>query len=111
MSAVGRAIVVDLAKLRDYCLSEYHPRGRHKARIFRGRLGLTADDAELLREALISAAQVDQARLQPTFNDQFGERFILDFEMKTSTGSATVRAAWIVPTGEDMLRLTTCYVL
>ena len=35
-------IIVDLAKLRDYCLNEEHPRGRHKARVFRSRLGLTA---------------------------------------------------------------------
>lgn len=26
--------VVGLAKLRDYCLSPTHPRGRHKARVF-----------------------------------------------------------------------------
>ncbi len=41
--------VVDLAKLRDYCLSEVHPRGKHKARVFRVALGLTTQDAEELR--------------------------------------------------------------
>ena len=40
-------IVVEIAKLRDYCLSDTHPRGRHKARVFRSRLALTAADAEL----------------------------------------------------------------
>ncbi len=36
---------VDLRKLRDYCLNPEHPRGRHKARLFKGALGWTADDA------------------------------------------------------------------
>ena len=29
----GAHAVVDIAKLRDYCLSAEHPRGRHKARL------------------------------------------------------------------------------
>lgn len=48
--------VVDVRKLRDYCLSPQHPRGRHKARVFASALGLTAEDAKDLREALVSAA-------------------------------------------------------
>jgi hypothetical protein len=31
--------LVDLAKLRDYCLNPAHPRGRHKARVFATALG------------------------------------------------------------------------
>jgi hypothetical protein len=50
-------IVVDVAKLRDYCLSDSHPRGRHKARVLRSRLGLTTGDAEWLRDQLLRAAQ------------------------------------------------------
>ncbi len=111
MSAVRRPVAVDIVKLRDYCLSEAHPRGRHKARVFRARLGLTVGDAEALRDALISAAMADPARLQPTLSDQFGQRYILDFEMQTPVGTATIRSAWIVPAGQDMLRMTTCYVL
>ena len=45
--------VVEIAKLRDYCLSDTHPRGRHKARVFRSRLGLSASDAEWLRQSLL----------------------------------------------------------
>lgn len=30
----GEGAIVELAKLRDYCLSQSHPRGRHKARVF-----------------------------------------------------------------------------
>lgn len=34
---------VDIVKLQDYCLNAEHLRGRHKARVFRSVLGLTAD--------------------------------------------------------------------
>jgi hypothetical protein len=37
--------VVDIRKLRDYCLNPAHPRGRNKARVFASVLGLTASDA------------------------------------------------------------------
>ena len=41
--------VIEIEKLRDYCLSSSHPRGRHKARVFVTALGITADDAEELK--------------------------------------------------------------
>ncbi|WP_200235400.1 DUF6883 domain-containing protein [Thiohalocapsa halophila] len=36
--------VVDLEKLRGYCLNPAHPRGRHKARVFAAALGITAGE-------------------------------------------------------------------
>jgi hypothetical protein len=104
-------IVVDIVKLRDYCLSDTHPRGRHKARVFRSRLGLTATDADLLRQTLLNAAHDRQNDFQPSDADEFGQRYVLDFTMTTSVGTATIRSAWIVLAGRDVLRLTTCYVL
>ena len=101
--------MVEVAKLRDYCLSDVHPRGRHKARVFRSRLGLTAVDAELLRKTLLDVALDRRDYLHPTYADEFGQRFILDFTMTTGTGSAVVRSAWIVLVGEQVLRLTSCY--
>ncbi len=104
-------IVVELAKLRDYCLSDTHPRGRHKSRVFRSRLGLTAADSDTLRQALLNAATNRQDDLLPSLADEFGQRYVMDFELTTAAGSATVRSAWIVLAGEDVLRLTSCYVL
>lgn len=104
-------IVVEIGKLRDYCLSELHPRGRHKARVFQSRLGLRAGDAELLRQALLTAAQSRQDELRATDADEFGQRYLLDFPLTTATGSTVIRSAWIVLAGQDVLRLTSCYVL
>ena len=98
-------------KLRDYCLSETHTRSRHKARVFRSSLGLTAIDAELLRQTLLDAGRDRQDELRSAGVDAFGQRYILDFTMTTSVGTATIRSAWIVKAGEGVLRFTSCYVL
>ena len=101
--------VVDLRKLRDYCLSELHPRGRHKARVFREVLGLTAADAEALRAELLEAARTGEATVGEA--DEHGQRYALDFVMEWQHQSTTVRSTWIVRAGEDFPRLTSCYVL
>ena len=105
----GDRAVVDPRKLADYCLSPTHPVGRHKAAVFRAALGLTAADADALRTMLLEAARTDEA--SPGRADEFGERYETDFEAIGSAGRAVVRAAWIIRSGEDFPRLTTCYVL
>ncbi len=101
--------VVEMRKLRDYCLSPEHPRGKHKARVFASALGLTAGDSEELRRTLVSAALSEEAR--PAEEDEYGRRYVLDFEMSTEVGSARVRSGWIVRFGEDFPRFTSCWVL
>ena len=46
----GKKAVVEIAKLRDYCLSVAHPEGRHKARVFRAVLGIGPADSHMLQE-------------------------------------------------------------
>ena len=64
--------VVDIRKLRDYCLDENHPLGKHKARLFASALNLMAENAEELREVLLSAVQNANAEIGKT--DEFGQR-------------------------------------
>lgn len=101
--------VVEMRKLRDYCLSPEHPRGKHKARVFASALGITTEDSEELRRTLLTAAGSEEAT--PTEEDEYGQRYVLDFEMSTEAGSATVRSGWIVRTGENFPRFTSCWVL
>jgi hypothetical protein len=101
--------VVDMAKLRDYCLNMSHRRGQHKARVFAAALGLTAEDAEFLRDALLSAAQSYDA--VPTEEIEYGQLYVLDFPISRPVRQAMVRSGWIVRKGEDFPRLTSCYVL
>ena len=105
----GERAVVDPRKLTDYCLSPTHPVGRHKATVFREALGLTAVDADTLRDMLLQAARTADAELGRA--DEFGQRYETDFEATTDTGRAVVRAAWMIRAGEDFPRLTTCYLL
>jgi len=45
----GDRAIVELEKLVDYCLNLDHPRGKHKARVFRATCGLAAEYAERMR--------------------------------------------------------------
>jgi hypothetical protein len=101
--------VVEIEKIRDYCLSTSHSRGRHKARVFAAALGLTSEDADVLRSALLNAAKTGEA--QPAEEDEYGKRFTVDFSMKHYGNEAVVRSSWIIRIGDDFPRLTSCYVL
>ena len=57
----GGEAILDLRKIESYCLSASHPRGRHKARVFREALDLQPDDAAWLRDALLETAYSGEA--------------------------------------------------
>ena len=101
--------VVEIEKLVEYALNPDHPTGRHKARVFKAALGLTAEDSEMIRNRLLEVVQTHDAEKSEA--SPFGERYVIDFEVTTTKGSAVVRSAWIVRSDEDFPRLTSCYVL
>ena len=105
----GGSSIVEIEKLRNYCLNPAHPRGRHKARVFKSLLEMTAVDAEELRAALIDAAMGEDAT--PGATDIYGNRYIIDFELKRDERTAVVRSCWIVRSGEIAPRFVTCYIL
>ena len=104
----GERAVIDIAKLRDYCLHDQHPRGRHKTRVFASALGLTVADVDVLQQALRNAARECEA--QEADRDDYGQRYVLALEMTGPRGRATVRSSWIILHGEDFPRMTSCYV-
>src|SRR5215210_5516219 len=104
----GGHAIVDIRKLRDYCLNPDSPRGSGKARVFQAALGLTAADASKLREKLLEVARTGEARLGEL--DMYGQRYTIDFEMETKVGKAVVRSGWIILRDEITPRLTTCFV-
>ncbi|HEY3045420.1 MAG TPA: hypothetical protein VGJ39_15425 [Vicinamibacterales bacterium] len=103
----GDAAIVDRRKLTGYCLNPEHPRGKHKARVF-ATLGFTAENADELRAALLKAAASNDA--QAAASDQFGDRYVLEFEIEGPQGKGIVRSIWIVRRGEGAPRLTSCFV-
>jgi len=104
----GELAVVDSAKLREYCLNPHHARGRHKARVF-ASIDVHQDGSEILRDALLTAARESEAR--PGDANQYGQRYVVDFEFVRHGRTAKIRSLWIVRIGENLPRLTTCYVL
>lgn len=77
--------------------------------MFAAALGLTADNAEELRQALLSAALTGRAVAVDL--DEYGQRYLIDFALRTEAGHATVRSGWIVRSDEDFARFTTCWIL
>ncbi len=103
--------IIDIEKLRDYCLNPNHPEGKHKARVFQAKLGYGKDDAELLRQLILQAILTEDASEQePT---EYGRRFVVDFGIERWAGiiefKAVVRTAWNIRNDEDVPRLTTCF--
>ncbi|MEX0270222.1 DUF6883 domain-containing protein [Leptolyngbyaceae cyanobacterium UHCC 1019] len=43
--------------------------------------------------------------------DEFGQRYTLDFALEWQNKNATVRSGWIVEHGSEIPKLTTCYPL
>lgn len=104
----GNRAIVDIRKLRDYCLNPDNPRGSAKARVFVRALGVTASHASELRKKLLEVAASEEAEIGEL--DLFGQRYTIDFELETETGRAGIRSAWIILRNESVPRLTTCYV-
>jgi hypothetical protein len=104
----GKRAIVDIRKLRDYCLNPDNPRGSAKARVFARALGMTAKDAIVLRAKLLEIVDSEEAVVGEL--DVYGQRYTIDFEMETEVGRAILRSGWIVLRAESAPRLTTCYV-
>jgi len=97
-------------KLEDYSLNLLHREGRHKARVFLSALGISLENADVLRRALLNAARGSD-QVEPRGDNGFGQVFVLRFPMETASGSAVVLSVWIIRHGEDFPRLTNCYIL
>jgi hypothetical protein len=101
--------VVDIRKLRDYCLNPEHDEGKHKARLFLSSLGITASNAEELRQILLEVVRSHDAVLGR--HDEFGKRYTLDFKIEWQNRNATLRSGWIIENDSEIPKLITCYPL
>ena len=62
--------IVDIRKLREYCLNPQNEEGKHKACQFYVKVGMRVDNAAELRDALLQAVLTDDAELGK--NDVYG---------------------------------------
>ncbi len=96
--------IVDIRKLRDYCLNPEHDEGKHKALLFSRVFGMTAED---LHQIILEAVKTHEAKLGR--QDEFGQRYTLDFRLKWQDRRGILRSGWIIEQGFDIPKLTTCY--
>lgn len=99
---------VGLEKLTEYCLNEAHPVGKQKAIVFKSALGIDASNALLLKEAILHRLVNSECVEKET--DAFGKRFSVAMNIRIFEGEANVITSWIIRTGEDFPRLTSCYI-
>lgn len=102
----GSQATIDSRKVTDYCLSPDHEDGQHKAYLFSTMLGLTLDNANLLLDALRIAAATEEATLDK--QDQYGQRYVIDFPFTGPSRATTIRSAWIIGPNSSVPRLVTC---
>ena len=100
--------IVDSKKISDYCLNMEHPRGKHKARIFKNSLGITSEDTEELIVEIKN--QIQKIECMENEGDEYGQRYTVDMEIQRDTMKAVIRTGWIIKRNEVQPRLTTCYV-
>lgn len=99
---------VDMQKLTDYLLDSEHPRGKHKAIVFAAACGITASDADFLRQILLTAAQQGDAALGRA--DIYGQRFVIEWEITGVGGPVKLVTAWIVRHDDDFPRFVSANV-
>ncbi len=101
--------LIDPRKVTGYSLDPEHDEGRHKAHLFESLLGINRQNAELLLGAVKNAAVTGETILGKS--DKYGQRYMIDFAFTGPGGTATIRSAWIIRSGEDFPRLVTCFIL
>ena len=101
--------IVDVRKLRGYCLNFDHNDGKHKARLFLSILGMTADNAEELCQILLEVVKLHDVTLGRL--DQFGQRYTLDFAIEWHNRNGILQSGWVIEHGSEIPKLTTCYPL
>ena len=94
-------------KLVTYSLNFNHRDGKHKARLFSTKLGITIENKQILINKLQEIVLKDDVIY--TQKSQYGNKFVVDFFMSTKFGTSAVRSVWIIHHSENYPRLVTIY--
>ncbi|GAX38109.1 DUF6883 domain-containing protein [Nodularia sp. NIES-3585] len=103
----GDQAEISTQKLIGYCLNPEHPSGKHKARVFASILGITLENADVLRELVQTAAVAGEVVQQNT--TQFGQQFKVDWIVPDTDG-IRLRTIWEVTAKNPYPRLITAFL-
>lgn len=97
------------AKLTNYLLSEMHPVGKSKAKLFKV-MGFNDNNVDLLKQGLIDIAMSEE--VVDIISSEHGVKYIVDGFLKTpSRSSIKLRTIWIIDKGHVHPRFVTAYPL
>ncbi|MDM7936780.1 MAG: adhesin [Cyanobium sp. CZS 48M] len=99
--------IVDDAKVCDDLLSDTHPIGRFKARVFRS-LGYTVESWIRLRDDLLHHGQT--GTVQRIESSAYGMKVVISATLKGPNGaSRPFRTIWLIPDHSNQPRLITAF--
>jgi hypothetical protein len=102
--------VIAREKLEGYALDPAHPRGKHKAGVFRSALGFDQSNWSLLAECIRHELPYHEAGLGSS--DTWGMKYTVVLPITGPNGcTADVHTAWIIRIGSDVPSLITLYVV
>lgn len=90
--------IIDVSKLTKYCLNEFHPKGKHKARVFKSVLNISVENASYLKDIIQNGIRKHSAAEQGT--DKYGRRYTVDIKIPANKDIVTLRTNWIIKTNE-----------
>jgi len=99
-------------KLTSYVLNDQHPRGKHKAIVFRSALGYNIGDAEILHTRIMEGLQ--KYRAQSTGHNGYGEQYRVTMLIEGIGDKANTKqpvdTGWIIRDGESFPRMVNAIV-
>ena len=103
----GDSAIIPMEKLVSYCLNPNHSSGKHKARVFASALGITAENADDLRE-LIARAAIEGEVVQQS-KTQFGQLYKVDWPIPEQE-SVVLRTLWEISLSQTSPRLVSAFI-
>ena len=101
--------VIPSNKLERYSLEPMHPRGKHKAIVFKSALGFDQSNWATLKQSIFDELPYHQATA--TKEDSWGKRYKVVLPIRGPNGNTTdVVVAWIIKAGTDYPSLDSTWV-
>jgi hypothetical protein len=103
----GEQAEIAMEKLINYCLNPEHSSGKNKARVFKSRLGITQENAELLL-SMIQLAAIEGEVVQQA-QTEFGQQFKVDWTIPDREGME-LRTIWEITSTNSNPRLISAFI-
>jgi hypothetical protein len=109
ISDIANITKIDSRKLTHYALDDESPVGKHKAILFKNRLGF--DKENYLDLVLQIKQRVLETEITFHSEDEFGKRYTAEIEIKGTAGQTEIiKTGWLVGHNSKVAHLTTLYI-